>query len=65
VSASLSDSYLTTKQLSRRLGKSVHSLYQWHFHGRGPACVKAGNTLLYPIEEVERWEREQAARDAK
>lgn len=62
MSASLSDEYLTPKQLAERLGKSVGVVTQWRYHGRGPAWTKLGHAVLYSVQDVERWEREQRAR---
>lgn len=56
--------YLTAKQLSDRLGgtPSVGTLANWRSlvnrgePNPGPAFVKFGKTVKYPVVEVEKWE---------
>ena len=55
--------HLTPAQLSERFGGTpVETLRDWRKHGRGPAYIRSESdgdkaTILYPIDEVEAWER--------
>lgn len=56
--------YLTVEQLSSRLGgtPSVGTLNNWRsmvnrgLANPGPAFVKFGKAVKYPLAEIERWE---------
>ena len=45
-------------ELSRRWGISEKTLQQQRWKGAGPRYVKIGNRVRYPIDEVERYERD-------
>lgn len=51
--------YLTTKQLAKRWNWNFRSLANQRCDGRGPKSEKVGDgrTILYPIAEVEAYER--------
>lgn len=60
--------HLTPAQLSDRFGGedgvSVETLRDWRKHGRGPAYIRSESdgdkaTILYPLSEVEAWEKRQ------
>lgn len=53
------DNYLTVQQLSERLGVAVGTLNNWRSEGKGVPYVRLGR-VLYPIEEVEKFEAELA-----
>jgi hypothetical protein len=54
--------YLTTAELSTRTRTPIETLRYWrHLGTKGPRSVKYGRRVLYPIEDVEAWER--GARD--
>jgi Helix-turn-helix domain len=47
-----------TEMVSRYRGKvSAGTLKNWRSQGRGPPFVKIGRQVLYPIEQLEAWER--------
>ncbi|HBM89803.1 MAG TPA: DNA-binding protein [Rhodobiaceae bacterium] len=54
------DSYLTTKQLAKRLGISTRTLERWRSKGKGIRCTIWGNKALYSIDDVEAFEDSQA-----
>lgn len=37
---------------------SQHTLANWRSHGKGPRYVKVGRKVLYPLDAVEQFERE-------
>ena len=45
-------------ELSRRWGISEKTLQQQRWKGTGPRYDKIGNRVRYPIDEVERYERD-------
>jgi hypothetical protein len=51
--------YLTTDELAQRWRTSPESL-RFHRHvGKGPRSVKFGRRVLYRVDDVESYEREQ------
>ncbi|MER8401223.1 helix-turn-helix domain-containing protein [Mesorhizobium sp. M0306] len=50
--------YLTVEEVSERYrgSISVGTLRNWRAMRIGPAYVKIGKAVLYPIEELERWD---------
>jgi len=56
----MTELHLTPTELAARLRKSVPTLANWRVQGKGPR-VPPGCPLLYPISEVEKWEREKLA----
>ena len=53
--------WLTTEELAARLHVTPKTLWNWHLNSIGPAPVKVGRRLLYRVEAVEAWEKEQEA----
>ena len=51
--------YQTEAEKAEQLGKSVRTLQSWRKLRIGPPFVKVGNTPLYPIDEGEKWLRNQ------
>jgi hypothetical protein len=51
--------YLTPEELHRRLkGRiAIRTLSNWRSLGTGPKFTKVGGRILYPLREVEDWER--------
>lgn len=51
--------YLTPAELSERFEKRIspRTLSNWRCAGTGPKFVKLGGRILYPLEQVEEWER--------
>jgi predicted DNA-binding transcriptional regulator AlpA len=59
------DQVLTARQLADRLGKSVYTIGLWRREGKGPKPVRITPSFtVYPLTEVERWERETGRRPA-
>jgi transposase-like protein len=49
---------LSPAELARRWDVSEKTLANWRSLGRGPKAVKIGRSIRYPLEEVERVERQ-------
>lgn len=50
--------FLKQPELANRWDMSGRTLEGWRLQGTGPGYVKLGNCVRYPIEEVERFERD-------
>ena len=50
---------LTVEELAGRLRLKPKTLHNCHLVGKGPAPMKVGRRLLYRLDAVEAWEREQ------
>jgi DNA-binding transcriptional MerR regulator len=50
---------LTVEELASRLRLKPKTLHYWHLVGKGPAPMKVGRRLLYRLDVVEAWEKEQ------
>lgn len=60
--------FLTRSEAARRLNVSVATMESWVFRGKGPAYIRTGERkgkTLYPVEELERWQREHTIRPGK
>jgi hypothetical protein len=51
--------YQTEAEKAEQLGKSVRTLQSWRKLRIGPPYVKVGNTIIYPVDEGEKWLRDQ------
>lgn len=49
--------HLTTDQAAQRLHMSKGGLANMRSYGGGPRYMKIGRRVLYPVDEIERWER--------
>jgi hypothetical protein len=49
--------HLTPDQLAARWHKSAGTLSNWRAQGKGPAYIKLGRTILYPVPSVQEFER--------
>lgn len=47
---------LSTKTTAERLGLSQGTLRNWRCQGRGPAYVKVGSRVVYPLWAIEAFE---------
>lgn len=56
--------YLTSADLAARYHLTASTIRYWRHIGYGPRGIKIGRQTLYPIAEVERFEREQAAKES-
>lgn len=55
------ETYLTTKELAALLKRSLDTLKDWRTKGTGPAYIKAGRAILYPLTAVNTWLSEREA----
>jgi hypothetical protein len=55
--------HLTTKELAERLHRKPQTLANWRVLGEGPGFIP-GRPVLYPLAEVEAWERANVVRGA-
>ena len=51
--------HLNQIELSDRWGISHRTLERWRWIGEGPSYLKIGGRVVYRLEDVERYEREQ------
>ena len=56
--------WLNRADLARELTLSVDTLQRWETRRMGPPCVRVGRKVLYRMEAVRDWLREQEARKA-
>lgn len=49
--------HLTQSELAERWRLSPRTLERWRQTGFGPRFIKLGSRCLYPLEEIERFER--------
>ena len=54
--------WLDRADLARELTLSVDTLQRWETRRMGPPCVRVGRKVLYRMEAVRDWLREQEAR---
>ena len=50
---------LTPKETAERLRLSQGTLSNWRVQGEGPRFIKLGRKVLYPLVEVEAYEKRQ------
>lgn len=53
------DQFLTPEEVSKRYRDTVTvgTLENWRALGIGPSYIKVGKAVLYPIEELNAWDR--------
>jgi hypothetical protein len=51
--------FRTEEEEAARFNKAPRTLQLWRKLGSGPPYIKVGSTILYPIEEGEKWLRDQ------
>ena len=56
--------WLNRTDLARELTLSVDTLQRWETRRMGPPCVRVGRKVLYRMDAVRDWLREQEARKA-
>ena len=56
--------WLNRTDLARELTLSVDTLQRWETRRVGPPCVRVGRKVLYRMEAVRDWLRDQEARKA-
>ena len=52
-----SSDYLTATQVARRWGLHPDTLRRWRESGKGPAYFRTPGFVLYPVAEVEQYEK--------
>jgi hypothetical protein len=62
VATSVLDGWLTREELGAQLGLSPSTLKRWEGSRTGPPCVRLGRRIVYRLEAVRDWLREQEAR---
>jgi len=62
--AGLLTGWLDRANLARELTLSVDTLQRWETRRMGPTCVRVGRKVIYRMEAVRNWLREQEARKA-
>jgi len=56
--------FLTSREVSQRLGVPEGTLRAWKHYGRGPACFKVGVAVCYLEADVAAWEQARDQREA-
>ena len=56
--------WLNRADLARELTLTVDTLQRWETRRMGPPCVRVGRKVLYRMEAVRDWLREQETRKA-
>lgn len=51
--------YLTTEEVAARFRTAPSTVRYWRMIGKGPRSFRPGTRVLYDVEVVETWEREQ------
>nr|WP_319797729.1 helix-turn-helix domain-containing protein [Nitrobacter sp.] len=53
------NAYLTLEEVIERYRNKISegTLRNWRSRRIGPSFIKAGRAILYPIEELDRWDR--------
>jgi hypothetical protein len=64
VDTGLLTGWLNRTDLARELTLSVDTLQRWETRRIGPPCVRVGRKVLYRMEAVRDWLREQEVRKA-
>ena len=50
---------LTTKEAAERMRLTARTLANWRVKGEGPRFIKMGRKVLYPLAEIEAYERDR------
>lgn len=56
------DGWLSREELGAQLGLSPSTLKRWEGSRTGPPCVRVGRRIVYRLEAVREWLRDQEAR---
>lgn len=57
--------FLTTKELSDRWRLSDQTLANWRHAGKGPAFLRVGKRVLYPMDKIHAFEESSALPGSK
>lgn len=60
----MNPTWLSTEEVAERYRVPVASVRKWRYESTGPRGLKIGRHVRYSIIELERWEREQAAKQS-
>lgn len=52
------DGYWTTTEVAEHYRTSPETVRYWRHVGKGPKSIKAGRIVLYPVDEIKRYEAE-------
>ena len=63
-SGTLLDGWIIRADLARELTLSADTLQRWETRRVGPPCVRVGRKVLYRMEAVRDWLRDQESRKA-
>ena len=55
--------YLTTKELSQRWKLNHNTIEHWRTNGFGPHFIKIGRKILYSLDSIIAFERENIAKN--
>ena len=55
--------YLTTKELSQRWKLNPNTIEHWRTNGFGPHFIKIGRKILYSLDSIIAFERENIAQN--
>ncbi|WP_425574704.1 helix-turn-helix transcriptional regulator [Nonomuraea africana] len=55
----MEERHLTTRQLAKRLGVPLRTVYYWNSIGRAPRRIAVGREVHYKLSDVEAWEDER------
>lgn len=56
---------LGNEDVAKRYGISIDTVRKWRHEGTGPMGLRFGRHVRYSLAELERWEREQAAKQVR
>jgi hypothetical protein len=56
--------YLTLAEVAERYRKTPATIRYWRHIGFGPKGVRVGTTVLYPLDEIDKFDQEIRAGDA-
>ena len=57
--------WLSTEAVAARYDVPVGTIRKWRHEGTGPVGVRLNRHVRYALAELERWEREQAAKQVR
>jgi len=52
--------YLSVREVARRLGVSANTLFAWRKDGSGPPWLKLGKIIRYPSNKFDDWLKSKA-----
>jgi hypothetical protein len=52
----MKEKFIKTRQLAKRWGIDAGTLRQWRWYGKGPYFIKIGSSVVYSLEDIQRFE---------